>query len=133
MAFVLFFDGDCAFCSKSVRYIYQLDAKGAVEFAPLQGVLAAELDLRKHAEKGGGSMVILRQSDGVMFTKSDAIIELGKALGGVWAALARAFSLFPRLARHRVYDLIAKNRHMLAGKGNQCAIPDKDFMARMRN
>ncbi len=78
-------------------------------------------------------MVILRESDGVMFTKSDAIIELGKALGGVWAALARAFSLFPSLARHRVYDLIAENRQMLAGKGNQCAIPDKDFMARMRN
>ena len=133
MALVLFFDGDCAFCSKSVRYIYQLDAKGAVEFAPLQGVLAAELDLRKHAEKGGGSMVILRQSDGVMFTKSDAIIELGKALGGVWAALARTFSLFPSLARDQVYDLIAKNRHMLTRKGNQCAIPDKDFMARMRN
>jgi predicted DCC family thiol-disulfide oxidoreductase YuxK len=133
MALVLFFDGDCAFCSKSVRYVYQLDAKGVVEFAPLQGVLAAEFDLRKHAEKGGGSMVILRESDAVMFTKSDAIIELGKALGGVWAALARAFSLFPRLARDRVYDLIAKNRHMLAGKGNQCALADKDFTARMRN
>lgn len=130
---MLFFDGDCAFCSKSVRYIYQLDTKRAVEFAPLQGVLAAEFDLRKHAEKGGGSMVILRESDAVMFTKSDAIIELGKALGGVWAALARAFSLFPRLARDRVYDLIAKNRHMLAGKGNQCALADKDFTARMRN
>lgn len=78
-------------------------------------------------------MVILRESDGVMFTKSDAIIELGKALGGAWAALARAFSLFPSLARDRVYDLIAKNRQMLAGKSNQCAIPDKDFMARMRN
>lgn len=130
---MLFFDGDCAFCSKSVRYIYQLDTKRAVEFAPLQGVLAAELDLRKYAEKGGGSMVILRESDGVMFTKSDAIIELGKALGGVWAALARAFSLFPSLARDRIYDLIAKNRQMLAGKSNQCSIPDKDFMARMRN
>lgn len=78
-------------------------------------------------------MVILRESDGVMFTKSDAIIELGKALGGAWAALARAFSLFPTFARDRIYDLVAKNRHILAGKGNQCAIPDKDFMARMRN
>ncbi len=130
---MLFFDGDCAFCSKSVRYIYQLDTKRAVEFAPLQGVLAAELALRKHAEKGGGSMVILRESDGVMFTKSDAIIELGNALGGVWAALARAFSLFPTFARDRIYDLVAKNRHILADKGNQCALADKDFTARMRN
>jgi predicted DCC family thiol-disulfide oxidoreductase YuxK len=133
MALVLFFDGDCGFCNKSVRYVYQFDTRGAVEFAPLQGVLAVKLDLLKYSEKGGGSMVILREIDGVMFTKSDAIIELGKALGGVWAALASAFSLFPKLARDRVYDLIAKNRHMLAGKSNQCAVADKDFKARMRN
>jgi predicted DCC family thiol-disulfide oxidoreductase YuxK len=133
MALVLFFDGDCAFCSKSVRRVYQLDAKGAFEFAPLQGVLAAKLNLRNYAEKGGGSMVILRESDCAMFTRGDAIIELGKALGGVCAALACAFSIFPRCARDWAYDLVARNRHFLAGKSNQCAMPDKDFMARMRN
>jgi predicted DCC family thiol-disulfide oxidoreductase YuxK len=133
MALVLFFDGDCGFCSKSVLRVYHLDPKGAVEFAPLQGVLAAKLDLLKYSEKGGGSMVILRESDGVMFTKGDAVIELGKALGGVWAELARAFSIVPRFARNLAYDLVARHRHLLPGKGNQCAVPDKDFMARMRS
>ena len=133
MSLVLFFDGDCGFCSKSVLRVYHLDPKGAIGFAPLQGVLAAKLELQKYSEKGGGSMVILRESDGVMFTKGDAIIELGKALGGVWAALARAFSLFPRSTRNLAYDLVARHRYLLPGKGNRCAVPDKYFMARMRN
>ncbi|MFM2199207.1 MAG: hypothetical protein RLZZ505_2639 [Verrucomicrobiota bacterium] len=132
MALVLFFDGDCGFCSKSVVRVYRLDPVGAFEFAPLQGVLAAKLGLRKYAEKGGGSMVILRESDGVMFIKGDAWILLGETLGGVWAGLASVFSLFPNHVRDRIYDLIAKNRYLIAGKGNRCTLPDEGLRKRMR-
>lgn len=130
---MLFFDGDCGFCSKSVRRVYQLDPGGDIEFAPLQGVLAGKLGLRKYAEKDGGSMVILRESDGVMFTKGDAWITLGESLGGIWAALATAFSLFPKHSRDWFYDLVAKNRYRLAGKGNACALPDEGLRKRMRD
>lgn len=133
MALVIFFDGECGFCSKSVRRVYQLDPEGAIEFAPLQGVLAGKLGLSKYAEKGGGSMVILRESDGAMFTKGDAWIILGKALGGVWAALASAFSVFPKHARDWAYDLVAKNRYRLAGTGNHCAMPEEGLRKRIRN
>lgn len=129
---VLFFDGECGFCSKSVRRVYQLDAKGVIEFAPLQGELASKLGLQKFADKNGGSMVVLREGDGKMFTKSDAAVELGKALGGLWAMLAAAFSLFPKHARDWAYDLVAKNRYRIAGRGNQCSIPDEGFRKRMR-
>jgi len=132
MALVLFFDGDCGFCSKSVIRVYQLDPGGAIEFAPLQGVLAGKLGLRKYAEKGGGTMVILRESDGKKFFKGDAWIELGKALGGIWAALASVFALFPQHARDWAYDLVAKNRYRLAGKGNACALPEEGLRKRMR-
>lgn len=132
MALVLFFDGDCGFCSKSVRRVYQLDSRGAIEFAPLQGVLAGKLGLRKYAEKGGGSMVILRENDGIMFTKGDAWIILGKALGGIWGALAFAFSFFPKNVRDWIYDIVARNRYLLAGKGNQCAMPEEGLRKRMR-
>jgi len=132
MALVLFFDGDCGFCSKSVRRVYQLDPRGAFEFAPLQGLLAGKLGLAEYAEKGGGSMVILRESDGVMFTKGDACIILGETLGGIWAALASAFSLFPKTARDWAYELVARNRYLLAGKGNHCAMPEDGLRKRMR-
>ena len=115
-----------------MRRVYELDPGGVIEFAPLQGVLAGKLGLRKYAEKGGGSMVILRESDGEMFTKGDAWIELGRALGGIWSALASAFSLFPKHARDWAYDLVAKNRYRLAGIGKACALPEEGLRKRMR-
>jgi predicted DCC family thiol-disulfide oxidoreductase YuxK len=133
MALVIFFDGDCGFCSKSVRRVYELDMKGDIEFSPLQGILAGTLGLRKYAEKEGGSMVILRESDGRMFTKGDAWIVLGETLGGGWAGLASAFSLFPKHARDWAYDLIARNRYLLSGKGKACAVPDEGLKKRMRD
>lgn len=133
MALVLFFDGECGFCSKSVRRVYQLDRKGAIEFAPLQGELSGKLGLGKYADKDGGSMVILRESDGEMFTKGDAWVVLGNTLGGIWAALASAFSLFPKQVRDMAYDLVAKNRYLIAGKGNACSMPDEGLRKRMRD
>jgi predicted DCC family thiol-disulfide oxidoreductase YuxK len=129
---VLFYDGDCGFCSRSVRLVYGLDPGGAIEFAPLQGVLAGKLNLQSYADKKGGSMVVLRESDGAMFIKSEAWILLGETLGGVWAVLAFVFSLFPKTARDWGYDLVAKNRYRLAGKANRCALPDEGFRKRMR-
>ena len=133
MGLVLFFDGDCGFCSKSVRQVYRLDAEGAVEFAPLQGKLASELGLEKFADKEGGTMVIIRESDGERFFKGDAWIVLGKTLGGIWAVFAGAFSIFPKAARDWGYDLVAKNRYLIAGKGNTCGMPDEGLRKRMRD
>lgn len=132
MGLVLFFDGDCGFCTRSVRQVYRLDAKGAVEFAPLQGKLAKELGLGKFADRKGGSMVIIRKSDGQRFFKGDAWILLGKTLGGIWAALAGVFSVFPKPARDWGYDLVARNRYLLAGKGNFCDMPEEGLRKRMR-
>lgn len=132
MALVLFFDGDCGFCSKSVRQVYRLDRRGAVEFAPLQGKLSHELGFEKCAAKDGGTMVIVRESDGRRFFKGDAWIELGKTLGGICAVAAALFSIFPKGARDWIYDLVAKNRYLIAGKGNACAMPDEGLRKRMR-
>ena len=132
MGWVLFFDGDCGFCNKAVQRVYALDKDGAVDFAPLQGSLAREKGFTKYADKTGGSMVILREADGVQFLKSDAWIELGKILGGVWSALAKVFALFPKTARDWGYDLVAEHRYLIAGKNNSCGLPDEGLRARMR-
>ena len=132
MAYVLFFDGECGFCNKSVRQVYRLDRKGAVEFAPLQGELAARLDLAKHADKNGGTMVILRESDGQTFLRSDGWIELGKALGGVWKILADILAILPKPLRDLAYDVIARNRYQLAGLAGACGVPDEGLRKRMR-
>ena len=126
---MLFFDGECGFCQRSVRWVYEYDEKGLIEFAPLQGGIAEKYELKGYSEKGGGSMVMMREEDGEIFTKGDALIELGKSLGGVFWVLAVGFSIFPKCVRNWLYDLVAKNRYNLAGS---CELPDEGLRKRIR-
>lgn len=112
-----------------MRFVYEYDERGAIEFAPLQGELGGEFGLKGYSEKGGGSMVLLREEEGKILTKGDALIELGKVLGGVFAVLAIVFSIFPKCVRNWLYDLVAKNRYKLAGT---CELPDEGLRKRMR-
>ena len=128
----MFFDGECGFCQKSVRFVYEFDERSLIEFAPLQGHFATELGLLDYAEKGGGSLVVLREQDGEVFTKSDALVELGKALGGVFHLLAMMLSRLPKRLRNGAYDLVAMNRYKLAVKADACGLPDKGLRERMR-
>jgi predicted DCC family thiol-disulfide oxidoreductase YuxK len=131
MSWVLFFDGDCAFCSRSVRIVARHDTRRCVWFAPLQGKLAAEKGLSGMAAETGGTMVLLREGDGALFTRSDAMIELAGALGGIWH-LARLAVLVPRPLRDAVYQWIADRRARLAAISASCTPPDDDVTARLR-
>ena len=102
MGWILFFDGDCAFCSAGVRRAYHFDHHQRLKFAPLQGKLAAERGFTEYADPRGGSMVILREADEKAFFRSDAAIELARALGGWWKLLI-PISLIPRFIRDLGY------------------------------
>ena len=130
MGWVLFFDGDCAFCSASVRRVAALDKEGRVNFAPLQGKLAAEKGLTRYAAQDG-TMVLIRESDGRVFTRSDGLLELMNALGGGWR-LFTVFKLVPRVLRDVVYRWVARNRYKFMGKRDACAVPDPVLLRRLR-
>lgn len=110
-----------------------MDDRGEIEFAPLQGELATKHEFERFAEKDEGSMVIMRESDGEIFIKSEAVIEVGKALGGFWRVLALGLSLLPKKIANSVYDLVARNRYRLAGKQDACELPDDGLRKRMRS
>ncbi len=131
MSWVLFFDGDCAFCSKSVRQVVRFDKHGRVAFAPLQGKLAAEKGFTNFAAEENGTMVLLRESDGTVFTRSDALIELARALGGGWRILTIT-RVIPKPLRDVVYGWIANNRYRFMGKSESCSLPDPVLLGRLR-
>lgn len=131
MKWVLFFDGDCAFCASSVRRVFRLDKREHVDFARLQGELAARLGFSKHAAQDGGTMVLLREPDGAVFMHSDAWIELARALGGGWRVFSIA-RLVPRPLRDGVYRWVAANRYRFMGRAATCDLPDPALIARLR-
>jgi predicted DCC family thiol-disulfide oxidoreductase YuxK len=127
----LFFDGNCAFCSQSVQRIARLDKRGRIYFSSLQGKLAANKGFEKYAAAGDGSMVLLRESDGKFFLRSDSLIELGQALGGAWR-ITSVTRLIPLFLRDGVYRLIAKNRSKLASS-DSCQLATPELLARLKD
>lgn len=132
VGWILFFDGECGFCSSSVRRVFRLDRRGRISFAPLQGKLAASLGFSSHAAKDGGTMVLLREADGRIFTHSDSWIELGAALGGPWRICA-LFRLVPKPLRDWVYRTVAANRYRLPAGPLLCEVPDPALRNRLRD
>ena len=131
MRWVLFFDGDCAFCSKSVRQVVRFDKHARVSFAPLQGKLAAEMGFTHHAAAADGTMVLLRETDGQVFTRSAALIELAHALGGGWRIFTFA-RFIPKPVRDWVYRWVADHRYLFMGKSEACSLPDPELLKRLR-
>jgi predicted DCC family thiol-disulfide oxidoreductase YuxK len=133
MSHVLFYDGGCAFCSAVVRRVARMDRRGGICFAPLAGELAARHGLAAHAAAAGGTMVVLRESDGVLLTRSDAVIELGRVLGGAWRLAAMVARWLPRRGRDAIYQFIADRRHRLCRSAASCAVPDPELSRRLRD
>ena len=131
MSWVLFFDGDCAFCSKSVRQVVRFDRQQRVYFAPLQGKLSAEKGFTRYAAESDGTMVLLRESDGKVFIRSDALIELARALGGAWRLFTTA-RFIPKPLRDSVYRWVADHRYLFIGKSDACSLPDPELLKRLR-
>jgi predicted DCC family thiol-disulfide oxidoreductase YuxK len=131
MSWVLFFDGDCAFCNRSVTLVARLDKQARISFAPLQGKLAQEKSFTKYATSAGGTMVVLRESDGEAFIYSDGWIELARALGGGWKFFTIA-RFIPKFFRDAVYRGFARNRYRFMGKADACALPSPELLKRLR-
>ncbi len=128
---VVFFDGDCGICSRSIRLLARLDTRERLSFAPLQGTLAAGIGLDHHAADHGGTMVVMREPDAKLFFRSDALLEIARTLGGVWACLG-IFAIIPRSWRDALYQFVADRRHLLVRKNGSCALPDERVRRRFR-
>ncbi len=130
MGWVLFFDGDCAFCSTAVRRSVKFDTHRRIKYAPLQGKLAAENGFSEFAGKTGGTMVLMRESDGKIFKRSDALIELTRVLGGAWRLL-KPTKFIPRFIRDGAYQWFANHRYWFSEKGGFCDLPDPEVQKRL--
>ena len=131
MTWVLFFDGECALCRQSVRWVARWDRRGRIFFAPLQGELARQNGLAHYADAAGGSLVVVREAGGCVFTRSDALMELARALGGGWRALCLLRAV-PKCLRDAIYRWVACNRHHFSSRSDRCAVPDLEWLKRLR-
>lgn len=125
---IIFFDGVCALCDASMRFLIGEDRARILRYAPLQGETAA-LEPRVASLLDGDdaelkSVIYLRGAgdEKEVLTRSDAILAICDDLGGLW----RVFGLarwVPRALRDRVYDWIGRNRYQWFGRMEACRLP----------
>lgn len=132
MSLVLFYDGDCALCSRSVHWVFEHDRTGGIEFASLQGALSSRLGLEHHAGAGSATMVLWDEGSGRKWTRSDAVLELLRVMPWPWRAF-RIFILVPRSLRDALYDWVARHRHRLPTGGRSCSLPPAELRRRQRD
>jgi predicted DCC family thiol-disulfide oxidoreductase YuxK len=131
---VLVYDGDCAFCAGSVRFILARDDRHTLLFAPRQSAFGVALEAR-HPKLRGVSSVIWVHGDPdlgeTVATRWDALRQIGWYLGGFWEQATRfTGAVIPVGLLDAGYSVIAAVRHRLVRQGS-CIIPTPDDRRRL--
>jgi predicted DCC family thiol-disulfide oxidoreductase YuxK len=126
---MMLYDGVCGLCNRGVQFFLRRDRHDRIRFAALQSKFAEDLLARHGIDNRDLDTVYAVLNPGapeeVLLAKSDAVIALTRALGGVWK-LARAGTLIPRPLRNFCYDLVARNRYRVFGKYDACMLPSPE-------
>ena len=104
---IILFDGVCALCQSSIRYILRNDKEKKFTFTPIQGEFAKTL-LNQNEINALKSIILF---DGKkVYYKSNAVLKICLILGR-WHKLFYIGYLVPEKLRDWAYKLIAKNRY----------------------
>lgn len=124
---LVFYDGECGLCQKSVQWLLDHDGAGRLRFAPLQGSTAADA-LGERAELAGvDSIVFLEQER--LYLRSRAVFQIASYLDPGWRWL-RHFRILPAFLTDLGYRFVAKIRYRVWGKADVCRIPTPQERAR---
>lgn len=116
-SYIVYYDGDCAFCSRWVSVLLDMDEHKVLSFAPLQGSTA-----KQHLSSDYLAMntVVFVDQDQV-YIKSTAVIHIMMVLG---FRRMKVFLLLPRALRDLLYTAVAQSRYQLSKRWQQCPLPD---------
>ena len=121
---IVFYDGYCVLCSKSIDFILARDSLATFRFASLQSDFAQKILLEMGYPVANiqniSNIVYLRHND--IKIKSDAVLSILCDLGGIYK-VSRLVYCLPRVVRDFGYDRLAKLRYKIFGQRDSCRIP----------
>lgn len=122
---IIFFDGTCNLCNRSVQFVLKRDRKLIFFYATLNGELAAKLLSREALTSN--TVVLLHQ--GKERLRSSAIIKILSLLGLPWS-LSSVFLIIPGFIRDLFYKIVAKYRLQWFGRSDNCWIMQEQWKSR---
>ena len=112
------FDGLCILCSRTVRFILKADRKRKFLFQALQN---------SSENKFSDTIIVTDQNSSYQYF--DAVLKIGKELGGIYKAV-NVFRILPESWRRSLYLWIAKNRYRWFGVRQSCYLPSGEEVER---
>ena len=126
---IILFDGVCNLCNSAVQFLIKRDKKDAFRFVSLQSELGKSILENLKINTFDLDSIILYESDGTYFYKSDAVIEIARILEG-WFYILIIFKILPLKIRNQLYDFVAKNRYKWFGKRENCMLPSEHLKSK---
>lgn len=120
---VVFFDGVCNLCNRSVQFIIKRDVSEQFLFASLQSAYAVK-KLGEEFNPNDKSSSLKLLENGKVYVRSSAALRIARRLSGAWPMLF-ALYIIPTFIRDFFYNLVAKNRYRIWGRTEYCQIPDE--------
>jgi predicted DCC family thiol-disulfide oxidoreductase YuxK len=121
---ILFFDGVCGLCNRTVDLVLREDRNHIFLFSPLQGETFKSVAQQHPKSVGANSIIVLCKSlsGEKLFMRSNAALYiLSKLPRFRW--LARIGYLVPVPIRDLFYRVIASARYRIWGKRESCRMP----------
>jgi predicted DCC family thiol-disulfide oxidoreductase YuxK len=130
---ILFYDGVCGLCDRTVQFVLRHDRRGRFRFAALQSAHARRMLARHGRDPSRLDTMYLLLNPGApterLLDRSDGIVGVLEQLGGVWR-LSAAARVVPRFVRDRAYDLVARHRYRWFGRYDRCVLPPPNMRVR---
>lgn len=131
---LVLYDGVCALCNTTVKFLLKIDSDGLFAYAPLQGDTAENVFAKyPEADSDSQSVIVMQRKEPATFIfhyRSDAFLAILGELGGIWRVTASILRLIPRSLRDRIYDIIATYRYRWFGKYEACPLPPPEVRDR---
>lgn len=125
---IILFDGTCAFCERSVRFIATRD-NGYFKFGASQNPGGRALLAKHGTSREATRSLILIEGDEISL-RSTAVLKIARRMTAPWR-WASVFLLVPGPIRDAVYRVVAAIRHRIAGQSNACEIPPPEIRQRL--
>ena len=114
---IVFFDGQCQFCSSWIRLLLFADTRHRLFFSPLQGTTACKYLPPEMIEKND-SLVFAHK--GALFIGARGVSSIASLLPFPWRLLW-LFQWVP--LSESLYRWVASRRHRISGSQERCPFP----------
>lgn len=123
---ILFYDGVCILCNRSVSTVIKWDKKEIFTFATLSSSTFTEIAAKYLTETPPDSVILYY--DERLYFKSKAVFKTLEILG--FRTISKLAGALPSGFTDAVYDFVARFRYSVFGKYESCPIPPKHLRKR---